>query len=502
MKKLLSALLAAALLAALSVPALGEAAPSPKEEVVYGILTGGGSVEKIYVVNSFRGGNITDYGDYTEVMNLSGSEPLSKNGDMITSEGSQGALCYQGTLSSKDLPWNFDIKYTLDGEEVRPEALGGSGGDLVIDIIVGRNPEITAPFFEDYALQIAIMLNKDLCEDIRADGATIADAGGKKQINFTVLPGRGAELSVSARVRSFEMDAISISGIRLMLDLGTGDIESQITMLEDALSQLDGGAGDLLAGAGKLSDGLEDYLSGLKALKDGLSSLSSGAGDLSAAASSLSSGLAGLAEQSGALVSGAAAIAEGVFAGVNAQLAGSGLPALTSENYSEILADRPETAAIKAQLDGVMQFVQGLGSYTEGVSQITSGAANLAGGAEKFSRSAAALPSSANKLFEAGALLNSGVKELRDGLSDYKDGTAEMLGGFDSSGSDITGILDSVAGSSGETVSFASEKNPAVAAVQFVLKTSAIERPEAPVQADPVPVEPTLWQKLLSLFGL
>lgn len=101
MKKLLSVLIAAALLAALSCPALGAAAPSRKEEVVYGILSGDGSVEKIYVVNSFYGGDITDYGDYTQIVNLSGSEPLSVSGDMITSKGSQGRLSYQGTLSSR-----------------------------------------------------------------------------------------------------------------------------------------------------------------------------------------------------------------------------------------------------------------------------------------------------------------------------------------------------------------------------------------------------------------
>jgi len=502
MKKLLSVLIAAALLAALSCPALGAAAPSRKEEVVYGILSGDGSVEKIYVVNSFYGGDITDYGDYTQIVNLSGSEPLSVSGDMITSKGSQGRLSYQGTLSSKDLPWTFGIKCRLNGREVRFEDLGGADGDLRIDITVGQNPRVTTPFFDDYALQVTVKLDKELCEDIAAEGATIADAGGDKQISFTVLPGRGAQLSLSAAVRDFEMEAITISGIRLMLDLGMDDIGGRIAMLEDTLGRLDSGAGDLLAGADGLSEGLSDYLEGLKALKDGLSSLSAGVADLSAAASSLSAGLSGLAEQGAALVSGAAAMQEAVFSAVNTQLEGSGLPTLTSENYAEILGDRAETAAIKAQLDGVMMFVQGLGSYTDGVAQLSSGAANLAGGAEKFYNSASVIPASANKLFEAGARLSGAMRELRDGLSEYKDGTGALLGGLDGSQGDISGILDLVTGGPGETVSFVSEKNTDVAAVQFVLKTPAIERPETPAEADEEPAALTFWQKLLRLFGL
>jgi hypothetical protein len=70
MKKILSVILTLTLLLALSVTAYAQTTPTQKEEVVYGILTSSGDVENIYVVNIFSDKNITDYGDYTAVENL------------------------------------------------------------------------------------------------------------------------------------------------------------------------------------------------------------------------------------------------------------------------------------------------------------------------------------------------------------------------------------------------------------------------------------------------
>lgn len=60
----------------------------------------------------------------------------------------------------------------------------------------------------------------------------------------------------------------------------------------------------------------------------------------------------------------------------------------------------------------------------------------------------------------------------------------------------------SITGSNAEAASFVSDKNTHVDSVQFVIKTAAIEKPEAAVRdaAEEAPL--TFWQKLLRLFGL
>ena len=497
MKKYLSVILAAVLLIALSVPAYAADSPTQKEEVVYGILNTDGSVDHVYVVNRFESGTITDYGDYTEVRNLTTADPLTVNGDEITAGTGADQLYYQGTLQSKDLPWNIAVTYLLDGKEVSAQDLGGKSGALQIKISVTQNETVDASFYNDYALQIALTLDTGLCSDIQADGATVADAGADKQINYTVLPGSGGDFSVTADVRDFEMDAISINGIRLVLALDGGAITDQISQLTSAVRQLDDGAGSLLDGAKQLSAGMQSYLNGLKAFRDGLSQLSG----LNTGAVSLRDGLASLAQQNVGLVSGALAIQQSTFDAVNAQVSSMGLPTLTPENYAAVLANIPELAAVKAQLDGAVQFTQGLKSYTGGVAQLGSGASSLADGTAALS----SLPASANQLYQAGAQMNTAIGQLRDGLADYKKGTAALRSGTAGVGSDvggqISGLLDSISGGGEKVVSFVSDKDTNVSSVQFVLKTGAIEAPKTESGTAAPSAQLTFWQKLLQLFG-
>jgi X-X-X-Leu-X-X-Gly heptad repeat protein len=457
MKKILSIILSAALLFALtvSVSAADTSPSSPeKEEVVYGLLDLNGGVDDIYVVNIFDGGEITDYGDYTQISNLTTSEKISQSGDEITISTAADKLYYQGTLASWDLPWAITITYTLDGQEISGEELAGKSGALQISLTVTQNDRVSSTFFENYALQITFGLPTELCDNITAENATVAEAGGEKQLSFTVLPGDGADILITADVHDFEMDAVTINGIKLALDINIDQnaFSEEITQLADAIGELDDGAGDLLDGVQQLASGMAQYLDGLEALKDGLSAFDSGVGELADGASSLSDGLSSLSEQGDALVSGALAIQQSTFDSVNSQLdaMGLGLPVLTPENYSSVLADIPDLAEVKAQLDGVVQFTAGLQSYTSGVSQLGTGASDLADGMAQLQSSTTTAAEASSELYSAGAELNAAITKLRDGLASYKDGTGELrdeTSDMDSEIADkIAEMLDSISG--------------------------------------------------------
>jgi putative membrane protein len=93
-----------------------------------------------------------------------------------------------------------------------------------------------------------------------------------------------------------------------------------------------------------------------------------------------------------------------------------------------------------------------------------------------------------------------------DGTTELKDGTAEMrteTDGLDDEISDkIDEMIESITGGNGEVVSFVSEKNTNVKAVQFVIQTEEIEIAEAEADTGAVKEELTFWQKILRLFGL
>jgi X-X-X-Leu-X-X-Gly heptad repeat protein len=510
MKKILSFALALALLFTSVISVSAEGVPSQKEEIVYGILDLDGSVNNLYVVNIFNGGTITDYGTYSDIRNMTTSEKLDQKIDQITINTKADKFYYQGTLAKKELPWNIAIKYFLDDKEISASELAGKSGKLKITMAVKANDKINNSFYNNYALQIALSLDNKLCSNIKAENATVAEAGSKKQLAYTVLPGKGIDIVATADVRDFEMDAITINGIKLSLGItvDSDEFTGQITELAGAIEGLDDGAAELLKGLNQLSSGMQKYIDGMKAFKDGLGQLSNGASQLNTGAAALKNGLSELTKQNDPFINGASAIQQTTFDAVNAQLKGMnlGLPVLTPANYSAVLSAIPDLAAVKKQLDGAVQFTQGLKGYMDGVEQLSKGASDLAKGTGEFNSSAKVISSSANELYYGAVELNGGIQKLRDGLATYKAGTKKLRAGTSNMDSVIDDkvdeLLGSISGNGDKVVSFVSEKNTNVSAVQFVLKTNSIEIPETPEIAPVKPAELNLWQKLLKLFGL
>lgn len=511
MKKIISIIFAAifVFVLVLPIPVHAEVA-SQKEEVVYGILDLDGKVNNLYVVNIFNGGNITDYGEYTKVHNLTTSEEISQTNDQMSINTKADKLYYQGTLKAKELPWKIAIKYQLGGKELSATELAGKSGSLQIEMSITKNDKVDSIFYDNYALQIMLKLDTKLCDNIKSENATIAEAGGSKQLSYIVLPGKDANITVTADVHEFEMDEITINGIKLVLDmeLDYNQFSGEMNQIVDAIKGLDDGAGELSDGATQLADGMNQYVEGLKAYKDGLSKLEGGAKDLSTGAAALKDGLSQLVMQNDTLVNGALTLQKATFDMVNGQLAASGLqlPTLTPENYSKILTDIPDLAYVKGQLDGLIQFTQGLQGYVGGVAQLGTGAASLTEGTAQLKTSVSTIAASANQLYQAGFELNTAVKKLRDGLAAYKGGTNELKSGTSNMEDQISDKIDEFVkdtfGSDDKVVSFVSEKNDNVSSVQFVLKTGAIQYEKTENVKNETVTHLNFWQKFLKLFGL
>ena len=110
----------------------------------------------------------------------------------------------------------------------------------------------------------------------------------------------------------------------------------------------------------------------------------------------------------------------------------------------------------------------------------------------------------AYELSEGVDTLYDGVLELKDGVKELADGTLELRDSssdIDSQVDDkVDEMLDEYRSKDFAAISFVDPENPAVAAVQFVIKTGDIKLPEAeaPVQAEE-PKE-TFWQRVQDLF--
>lgn len=457
MKKLISCMIAVMLVAAAFAPVASYAdSIKGKEEVVYGNLLYDGSVEKVYAVNIFDDESVTDYGDYTEIKNLTTSDKVKYEDGKVTVSATETPFYYEGSMAEAGLPWEIDIKYYLDGEEVEAENLAGESGELEIVMSVKQNGECSSFFFENYALQIAVMMDGNYCRNIEAEGATIANVGSDKQITYTVLPGKGTDIKIKADVTSFEMDEISINGIKLNMDvdMDTSELMSEANRLEEGSVALDEGTSDIKNGAKEVKAGTEQVHAGIIELMQNCSynAYKTVMKDNGLDIDQLKQGNIAVADQ------------------IKKMLAEYG------ENMEP--QDKAMYEQIVSIMEGNIAMIEGtetyLGAINEKMGLLESGTANLTEGA---------------------AELYSGTKELKDGTEEFREETS----GIDNKiNTEIDDIKNEITGTN-EVRSFTSEKNKNVKSVQFVLKTKPILMEEAQVE-ESAKEEQGFWQKLLDLF--
>ena len=249
-----------------------------KEEVVYINLNNNGSVDKVYAVNIFDSKNIIDYGNYSEVRNMNTNDVLDYKNGKVAVINSSDKLYYEGVLENTEIPWNIDISYYLDGEKVNADKVVGSSGSLEIKMSITNNEKCNNVFFENYALQGTVLLDTQKCTNIEAEGATIANVGSQKQLSYMILPNKGKEITIKANVKDFEMDSISLNGVKFNLDVdvNTDELTGKVKELTDAIDEINSGATTLKNGTSTLNSGTGELLSGVNSLNSGVDSLNSG----------------------------------------------------------------------------------------------------------------------------------------------------------------------------------------------------------------------------------
>ncbi len=152
---------------------------------------------------------------------------------------------------------------------------------------------------------------------------------------------------------------------------------------------------------------------------------------------------------------------------------------------------------IKLLVDNYGELDAGITAYTEGVGAIVEGYGQIYKGAESLTNGATELSKGTN-------VLARGAVELYEGTDQLEEGTTELFTNVDGAGDKITktitDTIDEMTGRNIKTASFVSSKNTNVESVLFVVKTPPIEKPAAPVEAEPAPVKLTFWQKIMNIF--
>lgn len=204
----------------LCVGVVSSLAEVKKTEIVYAALTAEGKLKSIAIVNGFEADaaqQVTDYGAYSSVTNLSGVEIIPLKEGTVELSLPAGRFYYQGDPAQPALPWDIAISYRLDEADIAPQALSGAQGKLEATIDVKVNQAL-ATYAAGSTLQVSVTLDGERCMQVQASKGTIASAGGNLAVTFVLLPGQEATFDFSAQVNDFAMQGIQFAGIRMTTD--------------------------------------------------------------------------------------------------------------------------------------------------------------------------------------------------------------------------------------------------------------------------------------------
>ena len=284
-----------------------------------------------------------------------------------------------------------------------------------------------------------------------------------------------------------------------------------ISQLPENLRQIAGALEALAANAGQVREG---YASSLTALEGAMSQLVANA----PAESEIAELRASVADDAQAAatveklvaVYRAAQAAKGTWDGSAAAFAGA------DELLAALSADAEEGGALALQAQALYhmadaleasldpEMLSELGKLAEGISQLASEYSRFHKGLISYAEGASSLAANYCELESGTSTLAGGAGSLASGAKTMNQGMAEFDAQVSTLPQTMRERIDELMADYDfpefDPVSFTSAENGSTVAVQFVMTTPAIEKPEAPAEEEPAQPEQTIWDRFLALF--
>ncbi len=378
-KVITSAILATVIVAGSSLPIKAEGEDNSdvtKDESVYVTVSADGSIQKITVSDSLHSAKgFKDYKDtsvLTNVENLKSKDPVTSTTGGYTWNSDSTDIYYQGT-STKELPLNVSITYSLNNKEYKPEEIVGKSGHVKIKITVtnssketytvgNKKYELVTPFVTG----VGAMLDDDVFTNVEVNHGTVSSDSSHSIVAGVMIPGlrKGLQSVLNADTLdklsdyliddiTIEADTTDFESPTLMLAAATSTDElkdefdgteltsifDQLDDLKEATQELIDGSKSLYEGANTLNDGVSTLQDGANKLNDGAGTLADGANTLASGAGTLADGLGQISSNSKSVNDGVQAVADAILKTVNASLTAQGFEAITWSNYGDKLKE-------------------------------------------------------------------------------------------------------------------------------------------------------------------
>ncbi|MCR4601482.1 MAG: hypothetical protein K5767_07150 [Clostridia bacterium] len=249
----------------------------------YGNLTNG-SVVKTYMVNGQS--SITDYGNYTDVKNLTdNTEPDCSDGVTtftFDKDKIPDRFYFEGTTTEPfdNLPWNFSIKYKLNGVAAEAEDLAGQKGMVEIDLDIIPNENASEYAKNNYTMEAAAVFNQSEILSLEQEGGQMQLMGNLRTVLFMALPGEEQHFKLMVGTDSFEFSGFTFIFAPATLSQldKIADLQEKKDDLEDDYKTLVNSFDATLDAMANMTDSLNRSANGLDELNAARETISSGKG--------------------------------------------------------------------------------------------------------------------------------------------------------------------------------------------------------------------------------
>lgn len=266
---------------------------STKNETVYARLSKDGKVNKILVNEHIYSDEktIKDMSDLKNIMNISGDEDFTIDGNNITWNGNN--IFYQGE-TDKSLPVEVEITYKLNGEEISKDELKGKSGKVEITLsfknndshtvnVNGKSTTMYTPFVVTMGTILPVKGNdnftitngKVVNNGVNNIALALATPNLDESLGLSELSSMN-NITISYETSSFKESTIYLVVTPKIIDKEDLKVFDNLDSLYSSISYLSSSSTKLVNGSKTLSDGMNAYNQKIVELANNISTLKLG----------------------------------------------------------------------------------------------------------------------------------------------------------------------------------------------------------------------------------
>ncbi len=319
------------------------------DESVYVNLDYYGKVDEVNIVKGcVLNGNtqIVDYGDYKDVVNMSNSATPTLEDGKVTwdlSGQDEERFYFEGKTDklTRELPWNFDITYKLNGKECKAEELAGASGMVTTLIEVTPNEKAPEYYRNNMILTVATLVDMDKDNySLEAPGSQLQTIGTKKVVLFMALPGEDGTFRIDIGTNSFESIGMMIMMVPATLSSldRISDIREVKDKVRDSMDAMSDSADVILDNLVTMKGALEETQKGVQSAQQAKATYDAGRDQVKADADAAINSLDGI-KNSLTLLSAQTAIEKADYIDAMNQLETIRQSIYEMDNYLEDMED-------------------------------------------------------------------------------------------------------------------------------------------------------------------